>query len=91
MKIVNLQRINDGNGNLTKALFDIDFGILVVPDWRLMSDGKGGLWPVVPRDRTGKVGAVRIKDDKIMEVIGQAARDVYAGKDAVNWAIRRTG
>jgi hypothetical protein len=77
MKIVNMQRINQDKDNLTKAVFDIDFGIMVIPDWKLMSDRKGGLWAVVPRDRTGKMGAVRIKDHKIMEVITQAARDVF--------------
>lgn len=77
MKIVNMQRINQGKENLTKAIFDIDFGVMVIPDWKLMSDRKGGLWVVVPRDRTGKTGSVRIKDTKIMDIITNAARELY--------------
>lgn len=78
MKIVNLQKVNQGNGNPnTKAIFDVDFGIMVIPNWKLRSDSKGFLWAVTPRDRTGKMGAVRIKDHKIMDVITNAAREVY--------------
>jgi hypothetical protein len=92
MRIVNMQRINDGNGNLTKAIFDIDFGVMVIPDFKLMSDKKGGLWAVVPRDRSGREGAIRVKDAEFLDVITHAAREVYAGKgkQSINYELKRT-
>lgn len=92
MKIVNLQRINQGNTGLTKAIFDIDFGVMVIPDFKLMSDKKGGLWVVVPRSRSGKDGAIRVKDHEFLEVITQAAREVYEGKgkQGINYELKRT-
>ena len=77
MKIRNMQRVNQGNDNLTKAIFDVDFKIMVVPDWKLMSDRKGGLWAAAPRKNNGRDGAIRITDTKIMDVITAQARDVY--------------
>jgi hypothetical protein len=89
MKIRNMQRINIGNDNLTKAIFDVDFKVMVVPDWKLMSDRKGGLWAAAPRKNNGRDGAVRITDPKIMDVITHAAREVFesGGKEGGDVAL----
>ena len=93
MKIINMQRLNPGSDNLTKAIFDIDFGVMVIPDFKLMSDKKGGLWVVVPRSRSGREGAIRVKDHEFLDVITYAAREVYAGreKQGINYELRRKG
>lgn len=85
MKVINLYRLNNPNGRI-KATFQLDFGILIIRDCKLIEDGKGTLWAAMPsrsymeNGQKKFAGIVSIKDDRIMEVITQAAREVYETK-----------
>lgn len=82
MRVINLYRLNNPNGRI-KAQFSLDFGILIVRDCKLIEDGKGGLWAAMPsrsymeNGQKKFAGIVMIKDDRIMDVITNAAREVY--------------
>lgn len=82
MKVINLYRLNNPQGRI-KATFQLDFGILIIRDCKLMDDGKGGLWAAMPSQSYIEngvkkfAGIVAIKDEKIMDVISNAAMEVY--------------
>jgi DNA-binding cell septation regulator SpoVG len=94
MKVVNLYKIPNATGRI-KATFSIDFGIILVRDCKLIENGNGQLWAAMPNRsymENGQkkfAGIVQIKDTKIMDVITNAAREVYeAGQmNGVNYEL----
>jgi DNA-binding cell septation regulator SpoVG len=86
MKIVNLYKA-PGVGGRIRATFAIDFGIILIRDCKLIAGDKGELWVAMPNrsymegGQKKFAGIVQIKDTKILDVITNAARDVfYSGK-----------
>ena len=94
MRIINLWKISKAPGRI-KATFSIDFGILIIRDCKLIEGDRGELWAAMPnRTYTENgvkkfAGIVQIKETKIMDVITNAARDVYdrGKKDGVECEI----
>lgn len=91
MKIIDMHRIKNPQGKI-RAFFAIDFGHILVRDCKLIQ-GADGLWAAMPnlryKDKNGQekfAGIVQIKDTKIMDVITNAARDLYeaSGKEGEN-------
>jgi DNA-binding cell septation regulator SpoVG len=82
MKVVNLYRLNNPTGRI-KATFNLDFGILIVRECKLIEGSDGRLWAAMPSRsymENGKkifAGIVAIKNDRVMDVITNAAREVY--------------
>jgi DNA-binding cell septation regulator SpoVG len=94
MKIVNLYKIPNTPGRI-KATFSIDFGILLIRDCKLISGQDGDLWAAMPNRsymENGQkkfAGIVQIKDTKIMDVITNAARELFesGGMSGVEYEI----
>lgn len=95
MRIVSLYKIPKPTGRI-KAEFCIDFGIILIRGCKLIEGDRGQLWAAMPSkeytDKQGKrkfAGVVEITDTKIMDVITNAAREVFYNnkKDSDNYEL----
>ncbi|RPI52219.1 MAG: hypothetical protein EHM49_05960 [Deltaproteobacteria bacterium] len=89
MQIINLRKIERNpaeRGGKIKAVFDIDFGHILVRGCKLI-EGSNGLWAAMPSrtylDKGQKKweSVVQIKDTKIMDVLTHGAREIYEKGD----------